>query len=129
MDKNVQIFRIRSHEDALRKMKRRQKRQKQKAAGGGGDEEDEGKEERVHQDGAGSDHPSAVDLFQPISFFSTSNKIRSAIGMVSTRKGEAQERIKILTCLTNNAVEVWEVRLGGGVMQKGELQTKGKGRG
>ena len=118
MDKTVQVFRLRVHDEAVRRMKRRLKRAAKK---------NDGSEDGWTgcEDGAtlGDATPAAIDEMQAISLFSASAKVRaaSAVAVVprsgvvmETREGKDEscgpaERLQVLCALSNNALEVWQV--------------------
>jgi len=99
MDKSVQLLRVRSKEEAVKKMRRRLKRAREKGADGA--------------DGAGgaggANVPTAGDEVQQLTFFSASHKLRAAVPLrVAGGGGEAAADVKVLCALSNNALEVWE---------------------
>ena len=113
IDKNVQVFRLRPREEAVRRMKRRLKRAKDAAGGEDAQADDDDAKKAASV-------PTAVDEMQAISIFSASAKVRAAAALVVTPKGgvagaakgdsaEASERLRVLCALHNNAIEVWEV--------------------
>jgi len=110
LDKNVQVFRLRAREEAVRRMKRRLKRSKDV------NDADEPEDDAAKKAAA---IPTAVDEMQAISIFSASAKVRAAAAVVVLAKGSAAgtgagkgdsgERLRVLCALSNNAMEVWEV--------------------
>ncbi|KAJ1493201.1 WD40-repeat-containing domain protein [Baffinella frigidus] len=102
MDKNVQMLRIRSKEEAVKKMRRRLKRAREKGTA------EKGAADTV-SDAAGVAHvPTAGDEIQQLSFFSASHKLRAAAAMCMP-DGAGGGGVKVLCALSNNALEVWEV--------------------
>jgi len=103
-DRSVQIFRVRTKEEALGKMRRRMKRKRD----AGEDVDAPGDKKEGGEAGGGANHPSAGDQFEAVCTMSGSSKIRgiSLFRPVGAKPGTP---LKVLCALSTNALEVHSV--------------------
>lgn len=104
IEKAVEIWRIRSQEEVLRSLARKRKRRREKATAAG---EDNGHAEMDANKAEEGDAvvPQITDVFVPYTIVRPGGKVRS-VDWISNR---SRKSLHLLTALTNNMLEVYEV--------------------